>query len=458
MPSPTTMFVGAQPCTSASASRRSLDVGSPYIQQSAAAARIASTATGLGPSVFSFAPSRTRKGRPRARSCSSGATNGTIDASFWTVCVYRGPEMIDRAPGRPATDRRVDGPNARHILQRLEPRPREGSVEEKKTRHRAGKPQRKVKFPKFRLGQPRAVTMGDTDAPDARTPLLAARSPKRRLAAAVAGLTVMLFGVAVVAGGPGPRGRAGTLALATAPSAVAAEERRVYELLIEEGFAYNVLCTSAGAYALCGLATCSPAGERSKSVAACACRAEPGGESAFEIGGSNVHLAGSAAYRRAVLLAADGALSDEAAAGFCDALTDGTVCAESGFACDSISFHAGALTILRRRAAAASAMAASAMEHIATPTCMGAPCYERDDDDCAATCLCPTGSEYVLDAEIEALDVQVVSQTTCLTHVDDFAVVRSPGQLAGLVSDLSAYGRDPPAVADQCGACSVSDA
>jgi hypothetical protein len=38
-------------------------------------------AAGEGPKTLSFAPSRATKPRPRARSCASGPTNGTVDGN-----------------------------------------------------------------------------------------------------------------------------------------------------------------------------------------------------------------------------------------------------------------------------------------------------------------------------------------------------------------------------------------
>ena len=76
--------------------------GSQYIHCSGAAHRIASTAAGDGPNTLSFAPIRARNARPRARSCASGPTKGTVAGSRSTMRVKRGRMGggVTGAPGR----------------------------------------------------------------------------------------------------------------------------------------------------------------------------------------------------------------------------------------------------------------------------------------------------------------------------------------------------------------------
>ena len=99
-PSPTTRLSGSTPWRCASARRRARDLGSTYFHTSLDACCIADIARGDGPNVNSLAPSRTANGRPRDRSISSGATNGTIDGRTCTIGVNRGPVMKERRATR----------------------------------------------------------------------------------------------------------------------------------------------------------------------------------------------------------------------------------------------------------------------------------------------------------------------------------------------------------------------
>lgn len=54
---------------------------------------MAATAWGEGPNRLSFAPSRAAKRCPRARSCASGPTKGTVEGSDAARGVKRGPVM-----------------------------------------------------------------------------------------------------------------------------------------------------------------------------------------------------------------------------------------------------------------------------------------------------------------------------------------------------------------------------
>ena len=73
-------------------------------------------------------------------------------------------------------------------------------------------------------------------------------------------------------------------------------------------------------------------------------------ESTFRMGSSTIYLSQSETYRNAVAALYAGTLDLPA---FCTALTDGTICEESGLGCDFISFHTGATNEECRRKALA---------------------------------------------------------------------------------------------------------
>ena len=75
---------------------------------------------------------------------------------------------------------------------------------------------------------------------------------------------------------------------------------------------------------------------------------------------------------------------------------------------------------------------------------------------CELTCLCPTGR----DAPPAALVEHSVSADTCMTHIDDYVYVRSPGELEHLEGELVSAGSVPATigVTPQCGECTVTDA
>ena len=73
-------------------------------------------------------------------------------------------------------------------------------------------------------------------------------------------------------------------------------------------------------------------------------------ESTFRMGSSTIYLSQSETYRNAVAAQYAGTLDLPA---FCTALTDGTICEESGLGCDFISFHTGATNEECRRKALA---------------------------------------------------------------------------------------------------------
>ena len=73
-------------------------------------------------------------------------------------------------------------------------------------------------------------------------------------------------------------------------------------------------------------------------------------ESTFRMGSSTIYLSQSETYRNAVAAQYAGTLDLPA---FCTALTDGTICEESGLGCDFVSFHTGATNEECRRKALA---------------------------------------------------------------------------------------------------------
>ena len=154
-------------------------------------------------------------------------------------------------------------------------------------------------------------------------------------------------------------------------------------------------------YALCGLTTCSGL-EEYPDVAACKCAPETVNEmfegastrvrrfrrtrvhqtmsgvvslssltwnnagtpmeSTFRMGSSTIYLSQSETYRNAVAAQYAGTLDLPA---FCTALTDGTICEESGLGCDFISFHTGATNEeCRRKALAKGESHSEATTHI----------------------------------------------------------------------------------------------
>ena len=135
----------------------------------------------------------------------------------------------------------------------------------------------------------------------------------------------------------------------------------VYDLTVTQDQFWQLTCdlSTPGTqpYALCGLTTCSGL-EDYPDVAACKCAPETVNEmyegtpmeSTFRMGSSTVYLSQSETYRNAVAAQYAGTLDLPA---FCTALTDGTICEESGLGCDFISFHTGATNEECRRKALA---------------------------------------------------------------------------------------------------------
>ena len=112
----------------------------------------------------------------------------------------------------------------------------------------------------------------------------------------------------------------------------------VYDLTVTQDQFWQLTCdlSTPGTqpYALCGLTTCSGL-EDYPDVAACKCAPETVNEmyegtpmeSTFRMGSSTVYLSQSETYRNAVAAQYAGTLDLPA---FCTALTDGTICEESG--------------------------------------------------------------------------------------------------------------------------------
>ena len=179
----------------------------------------------------------------------------------------------------------------------------------------------------------------------------------------------------------------------------------VYDLTVTQDQFWQLTCdlSTPGTqpYALCGLTTCSGL-EDYPDVAACKCAPETVNEmyegtpmeSTFRMGSSTVYLSQSETYRNAVAAQYAGTLDLPA---FCTALTDGTICEESGLGCDFISFHTGATNEeCRRKALAKGASHSEAKTHVQTKgdsnagfaweidvveVCMGAPCYKLEGAD-----------------------------------------------------------------------------
>merc|ERR1719353_272107 len=92
-----------------------------------------------------------------------------------------------------------------------------------------------------------------------------------------------------------------------------------------------------------------------------------------------------------------GQLDDAGVQNLCTALTDGSICKESGLDCDFVSFHTGAQNGVcgdDNWVSTSKAGVRGAHRQLWTSNevevCMGAPCYKlegADPDDCSLTCL-----------------------------------------------------------------------
>ena len=198
-------------------------------------------------------------------------------------------------------------------------------------------------------------------------------------------------------------------------------------------------------------------------------------ESTFRMGSSTIYLSQSETYRNAVAAQYAGTLDLPA---FCTALTDGTICEESGLGCDFISFHTGATNEeCRRKALAKGESHSEATTHIQShdsnagfaweidvvEVCMGAPCYKLegnlgdDSDGCQMACLCPIGAgELEPTFYDDALALDFTDQCFQATTVST-AWTPSLKQVNTLVDTLVKAGKDSAQQAANCD-CTVSTA
>ena len=262
----------------------------------------------------------------------------------------------------------------------------------------------------------------------------------------------------------------------------------VYDLTVTQDQFWQLTCdlSTPGTqpYALCGLTTCSGL-EDYPDVAACKCAPETVNEmfdgtpmeSTFRMGSSTIYLSQSETYRNAVAAQYAGTLDLPA---FCTALTDGTICEESGLGCDFISFHTGATNEeCRRKALAKGTSHSEAKTHVQTSkgdsnagfaweidvveVCMGAPCYKLegnmgdDSDGCQMACLCPIGAgELAPTFYDDALAADFTDQCFQATTVST-SWTPSLKQVNTLVSTLVEAGKDSAQQAANCD-CTVSTA
>ena len=262
----------------------------------------------------------------------------------------------------------------------------------------------------------------------------------------------------------------------------------VYDITVTQDQFWQLTCdlSTPGTqpYALCGLTTCSGL-ESYPDVAACKCAPETVNEmfdgspmeSTFRMGSSTIYLSQSETYRNAVAAQYAGTLDLPA---FCTALTDGTICEESGLGCDFISFHTGATNEeCRRKALAKGESHSEAKTHVQTSkgdsnagfaweidvveVCMGAPCYKLegnmgdDSDGCQMACLCPIGAgelepTFYDDALASDFTDQCFQATTVST-----SWTPSLKQVNTLVDTLVKAGKDSAQQAANCD-CTVSTA
>ena len=307
------------------------------------------------------------------------------------------------------------------------------------------------------------------------------RSPRWRLAAMGAGLGLLALALVVVGqpvpaalptslyGGEGKTfyGESGKVTL----NGLDHDQQvtLVYDILVTQGFSATITCDKEvqPTYALCGASTCSPYGDASNSVAACACK-EYDDASEFFLGGSNVHLAESAAYRNTVVSTYNDECGSDCYNSFCKALGDGTICDESGIGCDTISFHTFGYYRNRKLGDAYQARSSSGGDGAyVDPTCMGAPCWYSATDSCQTTCLCVMGKET--SASLSSMKLKTaedgdhfVQTDHCLTHYDDYTVVTSFESMMGLIGDMKAGGAaaaagSAPAVVGSCASCTVDE-
>lgn len=241
----------------------------------------------------------------------------------------------------------------------------------------------------------------------------------------------------------------------------------VYDVTVTQNEFWTLTCgfsqPGTQPYALCGLTTCSGL-EDHPDVAACKCAPETVNEmyegapmeSTFRMGSSSIFLSQSVTYREAVSAQYAGTLDTAA---FCTALTDGTICDESGLGCDYISFHTGASNSECRRKLDSNTDKDWVVEEV--EVCMGAPCYQLegnmgdDSDGCQMACLCPIGAGGLSATFYD--DVVAADFTDTCFAATTVSTLWTPTlkQVNQLVTSLSTAGKTSAQQAANCD-CTVS--
>merc|ERR1711934_103156 len=152
---------------------------------------------------------------------------------------------------------------------------------------------------------------------------------------------------------------------------------------------------------------------------------------------------------------------------FCTALTNGTICEESGLGCDFISFHTGATNEeCRRKALAKGESHKEAATHVQSHDSNAGfaweidvveGCMGDDSDGCQMACLCPIGAgELEPTFYDDALATDFTDQCFQATTVST-SWTPSLKQVNTLVSTLVKAGKDSAQQAANCD-CTVSTA
>jgi hypothetical protein len=287
----------------------------------------------------------------------------------------------------------------------------------------------------------------------------------------------------------------------------------VYDILVTQALDLTVYCNAAKPgtqpYALCGLTTCMGV-EEYDYLGACKCVPETIDEiytatddaavsapitATFVMGYTSVFLARSETFREAVMSQYLGTLDDAGVQNLCTALTDGSICDESGLGCDFVSFHTGAEngvcgdddwtmpTEARGKSPGKKGVRGGPgplhphlkgvqSRHLTTkgwgadPTdgdepvvdvCMGAPCWQLagDDDGCSLTCLCPISVPGVAATFLDDVVQTDFTDSCFLQQAVSTAWNPTLDEVNILIDGLAEAGSDVAQKASECD-CTVS--
>ena len=232
---------------------------------------------------------------------------------------------------------------------------------------------------------------------------------------------------------------------------------KVLAALVEMSFKEKITCSNV-TYAYCAEAMCRPSGVDGVAVCGCVNHEGQAGEIALDY--ASLTLLRSKTYRESVLLLVDGKIGHGEEL-MCNALRDGMLWREAGYASTSYGSYFNALDDRRKQRrlgdGSSSSSSSSSSGVLEVGSCMGAPCRKDlawNSESCDVTCMCPS---FTASSEASGMCFMngITKGKPASIFPWDATVMSILKYTEKLASRLKHYDPKTDEYADKCNWCSV---